>query len=98
MVNKARNFVSSVWSNYRIETILAVLAMVGLPVAICFTERDFLSPNDLIQIYTVIILVIVTVSYAASTRKQAEESRRAVEIALRSERNAVMPIVKLVID
>ena len=109
MVKKARTFVSSVWSDYRIEAILVALAIVGFPVAFYFTERNFLSPSDLIQIYTLIILVIVTVSYAVSTRriqrtalegveatrKQAEESRRAVEVALRSERNAVMPIVKL---
>ena len=106
---KVKGIVVSAWSEHKFEVILGGIAILGFPVAFYYTRPDSLSPSDLIQIYTLIILVIVTASYAVSTRRiqltamdeveavrqQTEASRDAVEAALRAERNAVMPIVKL---
>ena len=109
VTTKAKDIIVSAWSDHKFEAILGGVAILGFPVAFYYTTPDSLSPSDLIQIYTLIILVIVTVSYAVSTRsiqltaiqeveaarQQTEASRDAVEAALRAERNAVMPIVKL---
>ena len=97
------------WSDHNAEIIVTVLSLVVFGLLLRITNRNQLTPSDLTQIGTLMVLVIVTVSYAAAThrieraskeqaeaaRKQAEESQRAVEVALRAERNAVMPIVKL---
>ena len=109
LTTKAKDIVASAWSEHKFEVILGGIAILGFPVAFYYTKRALLSPSDLIQIYTLIILVIVTVSYAVSTRriqltaieeveaarKLTEASRDAVEAALRAERNAMMPIIKL---
>ena len=76
------------WNTYKIESILAFLGFVLLVALIYFTDPEWLSPSDTIQIMTLVVLVIVTVSYARSTRK-------IYEVALNSERNAVYPIVNL---
>lgn len=101
--------VAEFWADHKAEITLTVVSLVVFGFLIRITNRDDLTPSDLTQIGTLMILVIVTVSYAASThrieraareqaeaaRKQAEETQHAVELALRSERNAVMPIVNL---
>ena len=83
-----RRFAETVWRSYRIETILFILGLVLTGVLICFTRRETLAPSDTIQTITLVVLVIVTVSYAVSTRK-------IYEVALNSEKNAVFPIVNL---
>ena len=97
------------WSDHKAVIIVTLPLLVVLSLLLRITNREELAQSDLVQVGTLMVLVIVTVSYAASTHRiehaskeqaeaahaQAEESRRAVEIALRSERNAVIPIVRL---
>ncbi|MCY4652599.1 MAG: hypothetical protein OXC95_05480 [Dehalococcoidia bacterium] len=89
--------------------VLGVAILLVLSVLAPFTRREFLVPSDVIQIVTLVVLVIVTAWYAYSThrihrattdqvaaaKEQAEASRRAVEVALDTEKNTVLPIVKL---
>lgn len=86
-----KRFTGTVWKSYRIEAILFFLGLILTGVLICFTRRETLAPSDSIQTITLIVLVIVTVSYAVSTR-------RLYEVALNSERNTVFPIVSLTVD
>ena len=83
-----KKLATTVWGNYRTEAILIFCVFVLAGVLIYFTRRETLAPSDTIQTLTLAVLVIVTVSYAASTRK-------IYEVALNSERNAVSPIVNL---
>ena len=80
--------VKTVWITYRIEAILSLLGLALLVALICYTDPKWLSPADTIQTMTLVVLVIVTVSYARSTRK-------IYEVALNAEWNAVSPIVNL---
>ena len=83
-----KKLATTVWGNYRIEAILIFCVLVLAGVLIYFTRRETLAPSDTIQTITLVVLVIVTVSYAVSTRK-------IYEVALNAERNAVFPIVNL---
>ena len=74
--------------SYKIEAILFLLGLAATGGLIYFTRRELLGPSDTIQTITLIVLVIVTVSYAVSTRK-------IYGVALNSERNAVVPIINL---
>ena len=99
----------SLWSDRKVEIVGLGLVMCVILVLIGFTTRALLAPSDSIQIVTLVILVVVTFSYAESTRRiqrtaieeveatrqQAEESRRAVEVALTAEKNAMLPIVEV---
>ena len=78
------------WVNYNIEAILLVFGLGLLVALIWFTAPNWLSPSDTIQTMALAILVIVTVSYARSTRK-------IYEIALNSERNGVFPIISITV-
>ena len=86
-----KRLVESIWRTYRIEVILSLLGLALLVALICYTEPDWLSPSDTIQTMTLVVLVIVTVSYARSTRKISE-------IALNAEKNAVSPIISIVAE
>ena len=81
----------SVWRSYKFEVIAFFLGLGGAGVLIYFTRRELLAPSDTIQIITLIVLVIVTFSYAKSTHK-------IYGVASNSERNAVFPIVNLTAD
>ena len=99
------------WSDHKAEIILTVLSVVVFVFLLRFTNRVLLTPSDLTQVATLMVLVVVTVSYAASTHRiehaakeqaeaaheQTEESRRAVETGLRAERNSVRPIVDMLL-
>ena len=94
-----------------LATVLLLLgtSLAAVVVLIFFTERAYLEPGDTVQILTLAVLVAVTFWYAISThrinsstdeqataiREQADTSRRALEVALDAEKNAVIPIVKL---
>ena len=80
-----------IWSEYRLESILLFLGLVLAWVLIYFTFPKTLAPSDTIQTITLVVLVIVTVSYAVSTRKIHK-------VAVNAEMNAVFPIVNLTID
>ena len=80
--------VKNVWRTYKIEAILTFLGLVFMVSLIYYTDPDWLSPSDTIQTMTLVVLVVVTVSYAMSTRK-------IYEVASTAERNAVFPIVNL---
>ena len=81
----------SICRTYWIEAILSFLGLVLMVALICYTDPDWLSPGDTIQTMTLVVLVIVTVSYARSTRK-------IYEVALNAERNAVFPIISIVAE
>ena len=81
----------SVWRLYRIEAILSLLGLALLAALINFTDSEWFSPSDTIQTMTLVVLVIVTVSYAKSTRK-------IYEVGLDAERNAVFPIIALTVE
>ena len=97
------------WSTLGMALGFCVVGVVAILVLVYFTEQEYLKPSDTIQIGTLIVLVCVTFWYAISTyridraasqqaiatRKQAEISRQALEVALDSEKNAVMPIIRL---
>ena len=76
--------VKNVWRTYKIEAILTFLGLVFMVSLIYYTDPDWLSPSDTIQTMTLVVLVVVTVSYAMSTRK-------IYEVASTAERNAVFP-------
>ena len=86
-----KRLIESIWRTYKIEAILLLLGLALLVALICYTDPDWLSPGDSIQTMTLVVLVIVTVSYAKSTRK-------IFEIALDAERNAVSPIISIVAE
>ena len=83
--------IKTLWRTYNFEAILLVLGLGLLVALICFTDPDWLSPGDTIQTMALVILVIVTVSYARSTRK-------IYEVALNSERNGVFPIISITLN
>ena len=83
--------IKTLWRTYNIETILLVLGLGLLVTLIWFTDPDWLSPSDTIQTMALVILVIVTVSYARSTRK-------IYEVARNSERNGVFPIISITVE
>ena len=86
-----KRLIASIWRTYRIEAILSLLGLALLAALICYTDPDWLSPSDTIQIMTLVVLVIVTVSYARSTRK-------IYEVAQNAERNAASPIISIVAE
>ena len=89
--------------------LLCGAVLVAVAALVYFTERAYLKPSDSIQILTLVVLVVVTFWYAISThsinrsaneqaiaiREQAEISRKALEIALNAEKNAVLPIIRV---
>ena len=83
--------IERIWITYRIEAILALLGLALLAALICYTDPDWLSPSDTIQTMTLVVLVIVTLSYSRSTRK-------IYEVALNAEKNAVSPIISIVAE
>ena len=83
-----KRIAKSVWRTYRIEVILSFLGLVLMAALIYFTDPNWLSPSDTIQTITLVVLVIVTTSYARSTRK-------IYEVASNAERNAVFPIISM---
>ena len=83
-----KRLVESIWRTYRIEVILSLLGLALLVALIYFTDPDWLSPSDTIQTITLVVLAIVTISYASSTRK-------IYEVASNAERNAVFPIISM---
>ena len=92
---RVKNVAQRIWASYRVEAVACVLGSVAIAVLVYFSYPSPLAPSDAIQIGTLVILVIVTVSYASATRQQAEASTQAVDIALRAEKNAAMPIIRL---
>ncbi|MDE2685901.1 MAG: hypothetical protein OXI16_00160 [Chloroflexota bacterium] len=92
----------SIWADHKTEFVLGILGTFGAIALIIFTYPAFLSPSDTIQSITLILLVIVTTSYAKSTHKtyeatseQVKATREAVRVALNAEQNSVAPLVKL---
>ena len=83
--------IERIWITYRIEAILALLGLALLAALICYIDPDWLSPSDTIQTMTLVVLVIVTLSYSRSTRK-------IYEVALNAEKNAVSPIISIVAE
>ena len=92
---KVRNLLRHVWTSHKAEAISGLLGLITIGVIVYFTHPGPLAPSDAIQISTLIILVIVTISYASATRQQAKASSQAVDIALRTEKDATMPIVRM---
>ena len=93
-----KSFIEHLWSERKGETVVVatfVVAVLIIVVMVQFTVPQKLTPSDTIQAATIILLLVVTMAYAVSAWKQSETSRRAVEVALRAEKNAVMPVVKL---
>ncbi len=102
------NRIAEFWSDHNAEVVLAILAVVVFVFLIPITNLDDLTTSDLTQIGTLMVLVVVTVSYAASThriehaskeqveatRRQTEVSRDAIKIALDSQKDAAMPILE----
>ena len=92
-----------------VVVLLGLLSVIGVAALLQYTKPDLLMPSDTIQIITLAVLVIVTIWYAISThriqeetkrqasavREQTEISRQAVEIALNTAKNSVLPIVNL---
>ena len=107
MKRLAVNFLLDHWA----EIIVTLLFSVAFGLLLRITNREELTQSDLTQVGTLMVLVIVTVSYAAVTHRiehaakeqaeaansQAQESQRAVEAALRAERNSVKPIVDMLL-
>ena len=97
------------WQTSGMGALLCGAILVAGAVLVYFTERAYLKPGDSIQILALIILAAVTLWYAISThrinksaneqaiaiREQAETSRRALQVALDAEKNAVLPVVTL---
>lgn len=93
---------SSVWADHKTELILGILGVCAAVVLFIFSYPAYLSPSDTIQSITLILLVIVTISYAKSTHKnykatseQVSATMEAVRVAVDSERNSFAPIVEL---
>jgi len=83
--------IATIWESYKIEAFLT-LVVVGLLLALIFyTQPGVLDVGDTIQIVTLSVLVVVTISYARSTRKL-------YDVALNSEANAVFPIITLTVE
>ena len=88
---------------------MCVTVLVAVAVLVNFTERAYLRPSDSIQIFTLIVLVVVTFWYAISThrmnrsaneqanaiREQAETSKQALQVAVSAQKNAFLPIIKI---
>ena len=93
---------SGIWSDHKTEFVLGIIGVCGSVGLIIFSYPAFLSPSDTIQSITLILLVIVTISYAKSTHKnykaafeQVSATKEAVRVAVDSERNSFAPIVEL---
>ena len=93
---------SGVWSNFWIELLLGLVFLVAVGVLWRLTYCGTFTLSESIQVGTLFLLISVTTWYAISTRRiqraavdQAEATQSAVQVALDSERNAVMPIVEL---
>ena len=83
-----KNQINSIWTGHKIELALCILGVCVGIVLIVFSYPAFLSPSDTIQSITLILLVVVTISYAKSTHKIHN-------VALIAEKNAVAPLIKL---
>ena len=97
---------------YGFVAILVAIAVLGIASLVCLTWYGPLDLSESIEIGILVVLILVTISYAYSTkgiqnattdqvtatREQAEISRQATEIALNAAKNAVLPIVMLVLD
>ena len=106
---KIKDVAESIWIDHKAEVIVSIVFVLAIIVLIYFTSPKPLVMADLIQIVTLMLLVVVTVSYAISThrihkatmdqvvatKEQAEVSRQAVQVALNAEKNAVMPILSV---
>ena len=84
-----------IWTSHKAEAISGLSGLAAIGVLVYFSHPGSLAPSDATQIGTLIILVIVTISYASATRQQAKASSQAVDIALRAEKDAAMPIVRM---
>lgn len=103
------NFLKMIWSDHKTELILGIVGALGGIALIVFSYPAFLSPSDTIQSITLILLVVVTTSYAKSahntykatsaqvtaTKEATEVNRQAVQVAIDSEHNAVAPLINL---
>lgn len=83
-----KRFITKILGSYKVEAILSSVGLGTVVILIFHTYPDSLAPSDTIQISALVVLVIVTLSYAISTRK-------IYEVALNSEMNAVVPILRL---
>ena len=93
---------AGVWSNFWIELLLGLVFLAAVGVLWRLTYCGTFTLSESIQVGTLFLLISVTTWYAISTRRiqraavdQAEATQSAVQVALDSERNAVMPIVEL---
>ena len=83
-----KRIAKSGWRTYKIEAMLSFLGIVLMVALIYYTDPDWLSPSDTIQTMTLVVLIMVTVSYARSTQKL-------YEVAQNAELNAVFPIISM---
>lgn len=92
---KVKKFLRRTWTSHKAEAISCILGSIAIGVLVYISHPGPLAPSDAIQIGTLIVLIVVTVSYASATRQQAKASNQAVDIALRAEKGAAMPIIRL---
>ena len=86
-----KGFIANIWRSYKLEAILSSVGFGAIVVLIYYTYPASLAPSDTVQTITLIVLVIVTVSYAISTRKM-------YQVALNAEMNTVAPVVNIEVD
>ena len=101
-MDRLKRLLNSIFGDYKTEVVLCVIGLAITLALIYFSYPESFAPSDTIQAITLIVLVVVTVSYAKSTHKiykatseQVHATQEAVRVAVDSERNSFAPIVEL---
>ena len=86
-----KKIASSIWTDHKTEAFSCVIGFLVLVALVISSYVTNLDPSIAVQSFTLVVLVIVTIWYAKSTRDAAR-------IATEAAHNAVAPIIKLSIN